>query len=209
MTKVYKLYTELLDYKPTIWRRFFVADSMKLSNLAYALMGLYHMEGNHLFNFLSPANKTYYGLKEEEELADIIEINAKATPLRKVMTAVGHQIIFNYDFGDSWAIFVGIEEVTESEFHPQKYPILIGGEGYGIIEDCGGTPGLEDIAKAFKRKKGQKYEDYCEWLGRRDLDLETFNGKYFDFRYMISYFRSIYENTEPPARYVWVKNEED
>ena len=40
------------------------------------------MKGNHLFNFFSPENKTYYGLKEEEELANIKEINAKATPLR-------------------------------------------------------------------------------------------------------------------------------
>ena len=202
MTKVYKLYTKLLDYKPLIWRRLFVADSMKLSNLAYALMGLYRIEGNHLFNFYSPENEKYYGLKEEEEFA---EINAKTTPLRKIMTATGQQIIFNYDFGDSWEFSVGIEEITESEFHPQKYPILIGGEGYGIIEDCGGTSGLEDIAKAFKKKKGQEYKEYCEWLGRKDLDLEAFNMKYIDFRYTISYFRSIYEHTEPPARWVWVK----
>lgn len=204
MTKVYKLYTKLLDYKPLIWRRFLVADSMKLSNLTYALMGLYRMEGEHLFNFFSPENKKYYGLKEEE-FADSAEINAKATPLRKIMTATGLQIIFNYDFGDSWEISVSIEEITESEFHPQKYPILVNGKGYGIIEDCGGTPGLEDIAKAFKKKKGEEYEEYCEWLGRKDLDLETFNGDFFDFRYMISYFRSIYEHTEPPARWVWVK----
>ena len=177
---------------------------MKLSNLAYALMALYKMEGNHMFNFYMPETEAYYGLKGEE-FEDNNELNAKTTPLRKVMTAVRQHIIFNYDFGDSWEVLVGIEEITESEFAPNKYPILIAGEGYGIIEDCGGTAGLADLAKAFKKKKGQEYKDYCDWLGTKELDLTIFKEKYIDFRYAISFFRSIYEHTDPPARYVWVK----
>lgn len=45
-------------------------------------------------------------------------------------------------------------------------PRVIEGEGFGIIEDCGGTCGLEDIKKAFKTKKGERYEAYSNWLGK-------------------------------------------
>ena len=139
MTTIYKLYTELLEYKPLIWRRFFVSDSMKLSNLAYALMLLYEARGGHLFNFYSPERNAYYGLPyEDDDDFDREEIDARKTSLKSVMNVVGQMIIFNYDFGDSWEIAVKIEEISESELRPQKYPILLDGEGYGIIEDCGG-----------------------------------------------------------------------
>lgn len=193
--KIYKLYTELLDYKPLIWRRLLTADSMKLSNLAYALMPLYEMEGEHLFNFYSPDRDAYYGLPNEEAIDE--EINAKKTALRDVMKSVGQQIIFNYDFGDSWEIAIKAEEITASELAPQRYPVLLEGEGYGIIEDCGGTDGLAKIAEAFKKKKGPEYEEYSDWLGRNNLDLTTFTANEKSLKVEMAFFRSIYEHTEP------------
>jgi len=37
-------------------------------------------------------------------------------------------------------------------------PRVLEGEGYGIIEDCGGPDILKEIAKAFKKKKGSQYK---------------------------------------------------
>ena len=199
MTTIYKLYTELLEYKPLIWRRFFVSDSMKLSNLAYALMLLYEARGGHLFNFYSPERNAYYGLPyEDDDDFEREEIDARKTSLKSVMNVVGQMIIFNYDFGDSWEIAVKIEEISESELRPQKYPILLDGEGYGIIEDCGGVYGLAEIAKAFKKKKGPEYEEYRDWLGVDSIDLKTFHSQFMNFRTGMSYFRSNYEDTTPP-----------
>ena len=204
MTTVYKLYTELLDYKPLIWRRFLVSNSMKMSNLAYALMLLYEARGGHLFNFYSPERNEYYALPYENDL-DREEFDARRTSLRSVMNAAGQTIIFNYDFGDSWEIAVRVEEISESELRPQKYPILIDGEGYGIIEDCGGVYGLAEIAKAFKKKKGPEYEEYRDWLGRDDIDLKKFRSQFMNFRTGMAYFRAKYEDTMPPM--MWVKVE--
>ena len=209
MTTVYKLYTELLDYKPLIWRRFLVSNSMKLSNLAYALMLLYEARGGHLFNFYSPERNEYYALPYEEDDDDLDfdreEIDARKMSLRNVMNAAGQTIIFNYDFGDGWEMAVRVEEIFESELRPQKYPILINGEGYGIIEDCGGVYGLAEIAEAFKKKKGPEYEEYRDWLGRDNIDLKTFRTQFMNFRTGMSYFRSNYEDTTPPM--MWVKTE--
>ena len=45
----------------------------------------------------------------------------------------------------------------------RELPKLIEGEGFGIIENCGGTMLLEDIMKAFEIKKCENYEMYSNW----------------------------------------------
>lgn len=47
------------------------------------------------------------------------------------------------------------------------------GERFRIIEDCGGTMGLEDIKEAFKIKKGEDYEMYSNWLEKDELDMNN------------------------------------
>lgn len=58
----------------------------------------------------------------------------------------------------------------------KKLPHVLNGKGYGIIEDYGGTVGLERIALAFNKKEGQEYEQYCEWLGTNEFDLKIFDA---------------------------------
>lgn len=143
------------------------------------LMTLYEMEGSHLFNFYSHDNDEYYALKNGDfavELDDKDIKNATSTPLKKVLLYKGQKIIFTYDFGDNWEIIIALEEIiTDSDIPVKELLRVLKGKGYGIIDDCGGVPGLERIAEAFKKKEGQEYEQYCEWLGTNELDLKTFN----------------------------------
>ena len=176
---VYQLHTALDGYKPKIWRRILVSTTMKLSRLAYMLMTLYEMEGSHLFNLYSPDSNEYYALKNGNLVNDFDDEdtnNAASTPLKKVLLFVGQKIIFTYDFGDSWEIIITLEEIiTDSDIPVKELPRVLKGKGYGIIDDCGGVPGLERIAEAFKRKEGQEYEQFCEWLGTNELDLKNFD----------------------------------
>lgn len=118
------------------------------------------------------------GSMENEELYD-------ATAY-KVKDAVSHpNAILNmeYDYGDSWEISLILEEIiVDKEIPGSALPRVLDGEGYGIIEDCGGVDGLEEIAQAFKKKKGVDYEAFCEWLGRDDLDLAAFDRQDMNFR---------------------------
>ena len=177
---VYLLHTALDSYKPKIWRRVLVSPSMKLSHLAYMLMILYEMEGSHLFNFYSPDSKEYYALKSGNLVNDFDDDdtkNAASTSIKKVLLFTSQKIIFTYDFGDSWEIIITLEDIiTDSDTPVKKLPCVLKGKGYGIIEDCGGVPGLESIAEAFKKKEGQEYEQFCEWLGTIELDLKTFDA---------------------------------
>ena len=75
-----------------------------------------------------------------------------------------------------WDNIIALEEIiTELDISVKELPRVLKGEGYGIIDDCGGVPSLERIAEAFDKKEDQEYKQYCEWLGTNELDLKTFD----------------------------------
>lgn len=85
-------------------------------------------------------------------------------------------LTFSYDFGDGWKIKITLEKADETtNLSAKKLPLILEGEGLGIIENCGGIPGLEEIRKVFKKKSGEDYENFKEWLGVSELDFDAFN----------------------------------
>ncbi len=111
---------------------------------------------------------------------------------------------FQYDFGDNWCFNIVLEKIFEDEsIRGRDLPKVIEGEGFGIIEDCGGTGGLEDIQEAFKTKKGEDYEMYSNWLGTDKLDLSKCDLDDLNFRLkkLPRIFRDSYEyGLEPTER---------
>jgi hypothetical protein len=90
---------------------------------------------------------------------------------------------FNYDFGDDWWINLVLEEVIEDkELSGRELPRVLEGSGQGIVENCGGMPGLEELTKAFKKKKSTAYKEFSEWLGVDNLDMTAFDIDDMNFR---------------------------
>ena len=81
-------------------------------------------------------------------------------------------ITFAYDFGDGWTFPIRLEEIIDDKVYEEVSPLILDGEGLGIIEDVGGVGAMSDCVKAFEKKSG---EDYSEWLGLKDLDITYFN----------------------------------
>lgn len=110
-------------------------------------------------------------------------LNAAETKVKNVLTEETETMTFFYDFGNGWEIHVVLEKIFEDKELPGKeLPRTLAGSGYGIVEDCGGPGGLEDIFKAFKKKKGSQYQQYFEWLGVEDLDLSSFDLNDMNYR---------------------------
>lgn len=102
--------------------------------------------------------------------------DAAERKIKDILFYEGYQMEFAYDFGDDWHVHLILEDIIVDKDLPGKeLPRVLEGEGYGILEDCGGVGGLKEIAKAFKSKKGRKYEEFCEWLGVENLDMVTFD----------------------------------
>lgn len=102
--------------------------------------------------------------------------------LKDITDRVPWQFTFKYDYGDGWRVNLTLESCEKIEIHAGELPRVLEGEGFGIIEDCGGVGGLEELAKAFKKKNGRQYDEYREWLGTDDLDLSVFDIDDINFR---------------------------
>lgn len=116
--------------------------------------------------------------KRYRELKD-----AKDEKLKWILNRENEKMEFQYDFGDNWRFNIVLEKIFQDEnITGKELPRVIEGEGFGIIEDCGGTMGLEDIKKSFEIKRGKDYEMYSNWLGIEELDLDKFDLEDLNFR---------------------------
>lgn len=130
--------------------------------------------------------------------------DAAEAVLKNMLNLIGEQINFTYDFGDNWEVVSKLEKIYSDDTTPASdLPRVLEGVGYGIIEDCGGVPGLIDLAAAFKKKSGKAYKEYSECLGTTDLDLDAFDLDDMNFRLkkLPRIFSDIYEkNLDPTQR---------
>ncbi len=99
-------------------------------------------------------SRTYYPafeIKNPSLGLDPSTCDATRTKLRKILNKIGDKLIFNYDFGDNWTINIKLENIfVDPELNARLLPRVLEGEGFGIIEDCSGTSGLERIAKYLR-----------------------------------------------------------
>lgn len=227
---IYQFYSELADYEPRIWRRFQTADNITLARLGYMIMTMYEMKASHLFCFDVPSGANFkkmllsriseedikrvcdetkleetrrYEIKNETMEPDEDSLDVTQVQLCDVVSQPDQRLSFRYDFGDSWEVSLILEAIiVDKELPGKELPRVLEGEGFGIIEDCGGPSGLMDIAEAFQKKKGEPYAEYREWLGVSELDLSRFDRDDINFRLkkIPRIFADIYENELEPTR---------
>ena len=189
---------------------------------------LYCFEVNELDNFITNHLEHYnkymrdddnddffkigrYGCIFEDEEEDLLPqlnnkyrelVDAKDVKLKHVLDEEKEKMVFQYDFGDNWRFDIIIEKIFEDESISGKdLPRVLEGDGFGIIEDCGGTMGLEEIREAFKKKSGEDYEMYSNWLGIKELDLNKCDLDDLNFRLkkLPRIFKDIYEHELEPT----------
>lgn len=159
-----------------------------------------------VINFMK--EKSFKGIKisidDDDEFKNSDYEYFKAdTKINKFFSKKGDKATFAYDFGDGWRINILYEGLAACQaIHGSNLPKVFEGEGFGIVEDCGGTGGLEDITKAFKKKSGKAYQEYCDWLGTTELDLFMFDIDEMNVRIkkIPRIFADIYEKHLEPTK---------
>ena len=198
---IYQIYSKLEDTELKIWRRFEVMDHITVARLGYILMTMYEMEASHLFGFekiskFSQAEPLLFRYELPSEANDDPNtIDATKVKIRNLF-GKNDTVTFLYDFGDGWEISLVCEKIIyDSDIPGKLLPRVIEGEGYGIVEDCGGTGGLEELALAYKEGKGEAYDHFVEWLGLEDFDITFFEIDDINFRLQKAprIYRDIYE----------------
>jgi hypothetical protein len=180
VTHIMQFVAELHEYKPRMWRRFQVNSDIDLADFCYILMEMFHM-GGHLFEF--NIKDTRYTLPLPKDLSDFGEPtkNVKGIAISKLFTNEEDFGELEYDFGDSWYVGVKLETLNVDEvISAEDLPRVIKGKGFGIVEDCGGIWGLEEIAQGLKTGQGEDWEDKKEWLKERYPEVLERGLEFFD-----------------------------
>ena len=158
---------ELHEYRPRMWRRFQINSNTDLADFCYSLMEMFRM-GGHLFEFNIKDSR--YTLPLPKGLGNWGEPTKKikGVAISELFTQEGDFGELWYDFGDSWYVGVKLEKLKVTEtISDGELPRVIKGKGFGIVEDCGGVWGLEEIAQGLKTNQGEDWEDRKEWLKER------------------------------------------
>ncbi len=127
--------------------------------------------------------------------------NVIKSKLSHAISMINERMQLWYDFGDDWFVDIRLEGILESEEYIQS-PIVTGGEGFGIIEDCGGVWGLSDIQEAYKSMKSSQYRKYSEWLGFDNFDIRDFDIEEMNKRIQVipPIYKRSYEEKKAPTQ---------
>jgi len=145
------------------------------------------------------------------ELLDIIDdvprrdndiiYNVSKEKLKHAISGIGERMELWYDFGDDWFVDIKLTEISEiDEF--ATLPQVLDGNGFGVIEDCGGVWRLNDIIKSYTSKKSKLYHEIKEWIGIDDFDFSLFDIEEMNKRLQIipAIYKRSYEQKKAPTK---------
>ena len=174
---IYQLKVILKDINPPIWRRLLVSSSATLSDLHDILQLSMGWTDCHLHQFDKDEARYQPPDPEEDKYEDEKNpsIDSRKVPLSGVLSKAGDQMEYLYDFGDGWEHEIVLEEITPPQPRHQ-YPFCVDGARACPPEDCGSTPGYEELVEAMRNLNHAEREGFLEWLGE-PYDPEKFDPK--------------------------------
>ena len=159
----------LVDSDPPIWRRLEIPADASLEELHALIQIAMGWDNAHPFAFyLRPPRSRSKRFRKWEELYPESE-----APLDTLLVKRSDELIYEYDFGDSWIHRVKIEKRLSSS-ESVAVPRCTAGEGSCPPEDCGGIGGYGYLLEVIADKTHPRHEDMLEWVG------DEFDPKHID-----------------------------
>jgi len=166
---VYQLKVTLRDIRPPIWRRIEIREDATLTQLHRVLRLAVGWEDSHLHQFVI-GGRVYSAPDPDDELSDRRVIDEGKVRLAEVVSGVGTEFEYEYDFGDGWQHVLLLEAIVEPEPKAQ-YPRCLAGERSAPPEDVGGPPGYENYLRAIKDPAHEEHKEILEWHAPFDPEL--------------------------------------
>lgn len=124
-----------LEDEKSIWRDVEIEASKSLYRLAEAIVDAFGFDFDHAFGFysgLTPAKMMRahpkYELFADMGDADPGVLSVKKTRIAQAFPAVGHTMIFLFDYGDDWHFRVSLQE-QGTKVAKARYPRVAGSHG--------------------------------------------------------------------------------
>ncbi|NCB40105.1 MAG: plasmid pRiA4b ORF-3 family protein [Erysipelotrichia bacterium] len=178
MKKYYLLKIALIELEPEVWRRFIVPADISFDRLHDIIQALMGWKDSHLheFNF---GNKRYVENIDEEFDGEEAALESSER-LNKHFKKQGDSCVYIYDFGDSWAHRITLENPDYSLKDDDCEICCLDGARACPPEDVGGPPGYEDFCKVIKNTKSKKHAAMAAWSKGSQPGGQTFDPEYFD-----------------------------
>jgi hypothetical protein len=117
----------------------------------------------HLHQYI--VDQQYFG-DPNPEFADELPpmTDEREVTLRDIVEA--KEIVYEYDFGDSWRHVIELESVAVVPDSGVRYPVCTGGARSRPPEDCGGTSGYEELLEVLADPKHEEHASMKKWVRR-------------------------------------------
>lgn len=159
-----RVYIELQNIQPRIWRRVDVPLTSHLLTLHYIIQIAFRWTDSHLFQF-TIGNRNYGVPSEEDEFWGLKFYRAAGLRLRTLVARGVERFVYTYDFGDDWRHEIVIERVADGEPNID-YPAFVDGKRRGPPEDVGGSHGFMEFLEAVRDPMHHEHRDMIRWYGK-------------------------------------------
>ncbi len=148
----------LMDTDPPVWRRLLVPAAIRLDRLDRVIQAAMGWTNSHLHMFIHPTG--HYGTPDP----DLPLYDERKATLRDLAGRDGDTFGYEYDLGDSWEHEILLEKLVPAE-PGGRYPACLDGARACPPEDCGGTPGYEQLIDTLADPNHPDHQDMLQWLG--------------------------------------------
>jgi hypothetical protein len=180
--------------QPSVWRRVIVPDSFTFHDLHMVIQAVFPWDNNHLYMFNPKGYGSHPTVSLPAEGWDETEMNAKKTPLSKLLFAEKQSFAYIYDFGDDWIHNIVLEKIISDII---MYPKCLAGKGTCPPEDCGGPRGYQSLKNTLSDPANEEYEEIKDWPC---LDEgEEWNADRFDLDAANETLQVIFVKTDRPG----------
>ncbi len=170
---------------PPIWRDVEVPSGLNLHDLHYVIQCIFAWNDSHMYHFLAPpgGKLTRKALREAaryvmpgEEGFGFFEdedIPAIETTIGNVFTPECKQIVYEYDFCDSWEHLVKLRKRIHVDT-TNPVPKCLAGQNAAPFDDIGGIYGYYQLIDAL-RDSSHEMHDYAIAVFGEDFDPARFD----------------------------------
>ncbi len=175
--QVYQLKVVLRGSEPPIWRRVLVPADIKLSSLHRVMQVLMDWTDDHQHQFTvltKPRSRADSG-------QDVHPADESRFRLCDVAPTPGSELLYEYDFGDSWDHYITVEKSMPQDRETPCHPVCLAGERASPPEDCGGVMRYACIVKALRDpahpENGELVERYGPSFDPEAFSIERVNAR--------------------------------
>jgi hypothetical protein len=141
-----------LERRKAIFRNIEIEASKSLYRLAEAIVAAFDFDFDHCFGFYSGLTPTkmlrqhpMYELFADMGEADPGVLSVKKTKIPQAFPAVGHTMLFLFDYGDEWHFRVTLKAIG-TKTAKVRYPRVVAAQGEAPPQYADGDEDLEEAS---------------------------------------------------------------